>query len=508
MKRVVLQILMVLSLAIALPGCGKKKDIDNKPEEKQEVQDNIDDETDNAADNSSITDEKMSETDTTEKAELDTDEEEIMEDPLTELGVICSSKWGTNESIKLLNKFLEENKDIEKTDIAMVNANDFDHNGTVELFVFVQESYDVEFDIYRGALWFVTDDGCQVIPDSIERDWTNIAGFLDFEDKSYMYMNEYYVTASLSYVWDVQDNAVVEAPFSKLGDISQTDDNDFTILVSDYDNYLYDGDEFMLGHTWKPYYFYYDNADKMVHEYGAARVYEEDLHDIFGEDIAQKIGDDIGIMDVMYRENGILTINTIKFIDGGIEYGNINYDCKKKTFLDAWGTGSGTAEDSNHGGTYLRSYCPMLATLPDENVAEFIHIDDIDVLASEGLMISFDDEESGLLCGYDGCDVVDVSNGNSGIGVLFMTDHKLADFKILNLEYKDCDDNGNISYNVNIAKDYGTLDKDMPLVVHMEMIGTIPNAGFSFADTNGNTRYYSISESGMDGSPVVTRFER
>ena len=47
---------------------------------------------------------------------------------------------------------------------------------------------------------------------------------------------------------------------------------------------------------------------------------------------------------------------------------------------------------------------------------------------------------------------------------------------------------------------------DRQLLVRFSFIGTIPNNGISYTDDSGKTRYYSISESGMDGSLVFSEF--
>jgi len=50
------------------------------------------------------------------------------------------------------------------------------------------------------------------------------------------------------------------------------------------------------------------------------------------------------------------------------------------------------------------------------------------------------------------------------------------------------------------------LRPERKLLVKYTFFGSIPNNGFSYSDSNGKTRYYSISQSGKDGSLLFIEF--
>lgn len=90
-------------------------------------------------------------------------------------------------------------------------------------------------------------------------------------------------------------------------------------------------------------------------------------------------------------------------------------------------------------------------------------------------------------------------------GIVFSVNNPIKNFKVLSLHFKDFSD----GKPVFLVKELYTKDvfhPDRQLLVKFSFIGSIPNNGISYTDGNGKTRYYSISESGMDGSLVFSEF--
>ena len=54
---------------------------------------------------------------------------------------------------------------------------------------------------------------------------------------------------------------------------------------------------------------------------------------------------------------------------------------------------------------------------------------------------------------------------------------------------------------------YGDFEPGNPFVITLTMYGTIPYYGISYETADGETHYYAISESGMDGSAILVKFE-
>ena len=90
--------------------------------------------------------------------------------------------------------------------------------------------------------------------------------------------------------------------------------------------------------------------------------------------------------------------------------------------------------------------------------------------------------------------------------IYFSTDQTVTDFKELSLTFESVDDDGNVRFAVEETYDHGTMTPEVPLLVRMELMGTIPNNGISYIDSNGNTRYFSLNVSGYDGSLLLEEF--
>lgn len=90
--------------------------------------------------------------------------------------------------------------------------------------------------------------------------------------------------------------------------------------------------------------------------------------------------------------------------------------------------------------------------------------------------------------------------------VYFSTENTVEYFKVLSLTFESIDDNGNVKFAVEETYHHGILTPETPLLVRMELMGTIPNNGISYVDANGATRYFTVDVSGYDGSPLMTEF--
>ena len=414
------------------------------------------------------------------------------------------SSVDTEDEVKSLTDiFLEENKNIKTEDIVATTIMDFNKDGNEEAYIFVKESADSSLETYKGSLWFVTYDGSSLVTDDKDIDWGKVDGVLDFKDKVYFYMDAKYTTAIISHIWEVSEGVPTEAEVSRLGGIVSQDGNDFSIEVGTYDAYEshYDDQVSMMGHTWKPYYFYYDKATQSIKEYAAASVDVDDLNNIFGENILDKIEGYSGeIYEVMYRNNGILNINLSRPDDEGVNYSNINYDCKTHRFVGAYGNDSGKFEDSDFGGIYKKCIRPAIAEFPNPLDAPFAHVTDADKLIKMGLSVMWANDYKEYVEDYD---VIDMKNGDPASSIIFVADDVIKDFKILKLEVTDVDEDGHISFEISDVDDYGEIKKEMPLVVNITMAGDMPGYGFSLTDKEGQTRNYYVTESGKDGSLYV-----
>ena len=85
------------------------------------------------------------------------------------------------------------------------------------------------------------------------------------------------------------------------------------------------------------------------------------------------------------------------------------------------------------------------------------------------------------------------SESDPKTGVVFSVNNPIKNFKVLSLHFKEL-------YTKEVFR------PDRQLLVKFTFFGSIPNNGISYTDPNGKTRYYSISQSGMDGSLIFIEF--
>lgn len=90
--------------------------------------------------------------------------------------------------------------------------------------------------------------------------------------------------------------------------------------------------------------------------------------------------------------------------------------------------------------------------------------------------------------------------------IYFSTENTVEDFKVLSLTFESIDDDGNVKFTVEEIYNCGTMTPEEPQLIRMELMGTIPNNGISYVDTNGQTRYFAVEVSGYDGSLMLTEF--
>ena len=92
------------------------------------------------------------------------------------------------------------------------------------------------------------------------------------------------------------------------------------------------------------------------------------------------------------------------------------------------------------------------------------------------------------------------------VGIVFLVNAPIRNFKVLSLHLKDFSAEGKPVFLVKELYTKDVLRPERPLLVRTSFPGSIPNNGFSYTDPKGKTRYYAVSQSGMDGSVVFSEF--
>ncbi len=185
---------------------------------------------------------------------------------------------------------------------------DFDGDGSDELFA-VCRTDDTFGDIF-GSLWYASSDKAMQIYPAYE-EW---GGFRTAEvgGDTLILTERLYATGNVTYCFRVENGSPIGIDTFNAGSLTQTNGAEFTGIKSTYD-FCTDG----TGHTWKPYWFYYENGEFREH-LGNSILYEN-FKDNFGgvsEEFTylQPYFDEIEaengvITNVIVRDNGIININ-------------------------------------------------------------------------------------------------------------------------------------------------------------------------------------------------------
>lgn len=152
---------------------------------------------------------------------------------------------------------------------------DFDNNGEYEMFAFVAEPEYMElYDSLYGKVVFLNTrlQLSELTMDFYIWDDSSIRT-IALENRLLFVVDEAFVSETASKVYAVYE----EEPsclLSGMGYFSELNGR-LVLNVSDYDMIMeYDG--FSTGHTWKNYYFYYDEENRCFQEYTATEITKED----------------------------------------------------------------------------------------------------------------------------------------------------------------------------------------------------------------------------------------
>ncbi len=344
-------IIFGIAVSLSLCGCGKVSDLIRDKKSDQEA--GIEEES-----TESDTDAEEKEDASSESASVTENEEESP-----------SEESGNNrdELTQTFKETIAQESGRPESDIRFFDIDDFDGNGDYEAFALVGDEPDYEMSesgLVNGDVWFVNRSGAKAITDSVGMGYECSDLLLDFDSVRYVVFQDAYATGELSHVFEVKGNDVSEAVFSRLGTVQEQEGDSFRILDSSYDS-EYDPDiGDMLGHTWKSYYFYYDEKTGSVKEYGGSEISNDEARDLTGRDFADEcLKDGDKLESIYYRKNGLVNINYSRPETGGsISYYHRTWDTEKECYIDDYAAES----DEEQLGTYRAELCPEIAEYPIE----------------------------------------------------------------------------------------------------------------------------------------------
>lgn len=181
--------------------------------------------------------------------------------------------------------------------------------------------------------------------------------------------NRVYMTGADTSLWTLKDGAPVLVSDS-IGMLFCEGDGQFTAIVSAYDLCEMEGFP-TTGHTWKPYWFYWDADAHTLREYGGRAVTEQNLEDLeqadktvqaYISELRQK-GYELG--DMYLRGNGILNVNYRLRSGDAVTNENATFQYTDGVFVP--GRGADCVGAGDPGGVYLAASYPEIAddTLPE-----------------------------------------------------------------------------------------------------------------------------------------------
>lgn len=250
--------------------------------------------------------------------------------------------------------------------ILMMNHDDYDRDGRCEAFVFCGESYE-EYDkqLFEGALWFVGADQCTLLREECYR---MIDGQMKLGPKKYLYLySDMTFTADISDLWTVENGEPAESRFSRTGMVIYREEyrkerrNLFEIIRDSYDN-LYDvTDEIWMGHTYKPYFYYYDWTTNQIERDESEIISAKELERLCGFDMAGEVeAQGYEITDIIkWKRSNIVTVNyTIPADEDDpypvIIFENIIWDCNANDYWRSEERCVTSWRDAGEGGSFHR----------------------------------------------------------------------------------------------------------------------------------------------------------
>lgn len=202
---------------------------------------------------------------------------------------------------------------------------DYDRNGRSEAFVLTgpkkKKNEQAEYET-KLTLWFAYIEDGNVVAKKLREDVLGESGFLKLESVTLFRALTYCTTSRPEALYEVLGNDV-KVIFH--GDMTKSLSGDsFTSVHSTYDSSYENELGFYIGHTWKPYYFYY--KDGKVYEYKGKKISLSRFKKYKNADKMLKQYKKFGkIRSIIYRSNDLVHINYRSVYDDGSGYRCVSF---------------------------------------------------------------------------------------------------------------------------------------------------------------------------------------
>lgn len=107
---------------------------------------------------------------------------------------------------------------------------------------------------------------------------------------------------------------------------------------------------------------------------------------------------------------------------------------------------------------------------------------------------------------FDSYEEFTASDVEPQVRILFQTNRPVKDFKFLNVQVENIDENGKAKFSHQEVYTLNELTPKRPLIVILTFYGDLPNNGFSYVNEKGETKYFTVELSGKDDGLLLTEF--
>lgn len=296
---------------------------------------------------------------------------EVMKEYLETLDKIFAVSGNNGDNSKTEQEYIArlQTKITNGGTISETLCDDFDGNGTLEMFAFVKAATNSFPDAVTGEFWFVspTTETRLTSRNDYEQRYHSetepgtVLNSISFGTYKFVFFSKYATTGGLITMYGVEGEDPEMTDLSDEGvSIHALDDKNLTLTESSYGASI-DGS----GHVWNDYYFYWDETEHRFKEYGGISITREELEAVPGADPILKKIDEAGgnINNIYYRGNDIININytegyNINNLTLKIENGRVNYVDLGKDWVET------EFEKAQGGGLYRAALIPEIAKYP------------------------------------------------------------------------------------------------------------------------------------------------
>lgn len=199
---------------------------------------------------------------------------------------------------------------------------DYDRNGRPEAFVLTgpkkKKNEQAETEL---TLWFAYVKNGNVVSRKLRQDVLGTSGFLKLQSVTLFRAQTYCTTSGPEDLYRVTGNKVTKIFHGDL--MAPWAGDSFTSVHSTYDSAYDKSAGVTLGHTWKPYYFYYKNGE--IYEHNGKKITSSRFMRYKNAEKILKRYRKMGkVRSIIYRSNGLIHINfEKKYNDGDKSYSNV-----------------------------------------------------------------------------------------------------------------------------------------------------------------------------------------